>query len=355
MNLQTIIEFIVALTSLMILHELGHFLAFRLLKVEVEELGLGIPPRAITLFEARGTKYTLNWIPFGAFVRPKGENDPSIPGGLAAAKPWARITIFLAGPIMNLLAAVLLYIVAYSGVGYLPDRNRVALLAISEGSPAEQAGLQIEDIVVRVGDEEINSFDELKGIIYANLGIPLQFFYERDGELLETTVTPLENPGEQGAVGIYMGYPFKPFTLLAAIPEGFASTYEYCRALYDMLAGLIQGRVSSEEGRLVGFKGMYDLYTSVRENEPVNGVPAQVNIAVFFASITISLGLLNLLPIPALDGGRIVLTLPELILRRRLKPEYEAWMVGVSLILLLVLILVINVQDFINPVPTPIP
>jgi regulator of sigma E protease len=162
MNIQTIVEFVLTLASLIIIHELGHFIACLLLKIPVEEFGLGFPPRAVTLFQVRGIKFSLNWLPFGGFVRPKGENDPSIPDGLAAANPWKRIVVLFAGPVMNLLTAVILYICIYGALNYLPDRTRVQLLEVVANTPAALAGLQAGDIITKVGDELINSTQELK-------------------------------------------------------------------------------------------------------------------------------------------------------------------------------------------------
>ena len=90
-----LLEFIAGIGILIILHELGHFLAARSLGVEVEEFGIGFPPRMVKLFQAGGTVFSLNWIPLGGFVRPKGENDPSVPGGLAAASPWVRLVVWM--------------------------------------------------------------------------------------------------------------------------------------------------------------------------------------------------------------------------------------------------------------------
>ena len=355
MNIQTILEFVLALASLIIIHEVGHFVACLILKIPVEEFGIGFPPRALTLFEIRGIKFSLNWLPFGGFVRARGETDPEVPDGLAAANPWKRIGVFIAGPAMNLLTAAILYIAIYASVNYLPDRTRVQLLDVVDGTPAAQAGLQAGDMIVKVGDETINSTTELRTIIYSNLGNPLDVSYERDGVAATTTVTPLLNPGDTGAVGIYMSAATKPFTLLAAIPEGFVSTYEYCRDLLSMLGGLIGGQIPAEEGRLVGFKGMYDLYSVVREGEAAPGVPVIASIFSFVASISISLGLLNLLPVPALDGGRIAFALPEIILRRRIPYKFELVVNFVSFALLIILIVLINLQDFINPINVTTP
>ena len=355
MTIQLIIEFVVALATLIILHELGHFLACKILKIEVEEFGLGFPPRALTLFELGGTKFSLNWLPFGGFCRTKGENDPTVAGGLAAAGPWKRIAVFLAGPMMNLLTAIILFILIYSIIGYLPDRNRVQLVDIAPDSPAAQAGLQAGDILVRVGDQDIHKLDTVRTVIFANLGKPVKFTYERDGVLQDVIITPLANPGSNGAVGIYMSYPMKPYTVWGAIPEGFTSLYEYCRELLGMVGRMIQGQANPSEGRLVGIKGMFDLYASVREGTPTPGVPKLVDVMVFISSISISLGLMNLLPIPAVDGGRIAFALPEIIIRRRIPPKYEMVINFVSFALLILLLIFINLQDFIHPITTPLP
>src|SRR4030042_2767211 len=117
MTIQLIIEFVIALAMLIFIHEFGHFVVCKLLGIEVEEFGFGYPPRALTLFERGGTKFTLKWLPLGGFVRPKGENDPTIPGGMASANQWKRIAVLLAGPMMNLLSAVILFIVISGIIG----------------------------------------------------------------------------------------------------------------------------------------------------------------------------------------------------------------------------------------------
>ena len=116
-DISGIVIFILAIVALILVHEFGHFLASRLLGVEVEEFGLGFPPRLFTLFTAWGTKFTLNAIPLGGFVRPKGENDPTIPGGLAAASPWVRLVVLSAGSIMNLFLGVILSTIIVLRVG----------------------------------------------------------------------------------------------------------------------------------------------------------------------------------------------------------------------------------------------
>ncbi len=357
MTLQTaklIFEFVITLGALVFVHEFGHFIACKLLKIEVEEFGFGFPPRALKLFELGGTKFTLNWLPFGGFVRPKGEMDPTIPGGLSAASPWKRIAVFLAGPTMNLLTAVILVIIINGIISYLPDRNHVQVVNVVSGSPASAAGLQAGDILVRVGGVDIHSFDNVRTVTYANLGKPLEFTYERDGVTHEVTITPLANPPDTGAVGIGMYFPTKPFTLSAAIPESLTVLYDYPKELFSMLGRIIQGDSTSSD-RAVGFKGMFDMYAWVRESPSTAGVPQIVNIMGFIASISIALGIMNLLPIPAVDGGRILFTLPEIIIHRRIPPKYEMVINFVSFSLLIALMIYINLMDFVHPITLPIP
>src|SRR5262245_43263761 len=141
-TLLTWVVFLLAFGGMVIIHEFGHYVAARLCNIEVEEFGIGLPtPRALTLFTWQGTRFTLNWLPFGGFVRPKGENDPDVPGGLAAANPWQRFFVLSAGPLMNLLTAVIVYSFIFSQVG-VPDLNRVLVTSVTPQSPAEQAGFQ---------------------------------------------------------------------------------------------------------------------------------------------------------------------------------------------------------------------
>lgn len=355
MTIQLILEFIIALGVLIFVHEFGHFIVLKLIKIDVEEFGFGYPPRAITLFERGGTKYTLNWIPFGGFVRIKGQDDPNVPEGFAAASPWKRIAVLLAGPMMNLLLALVLFISIYGILGSLPDRSRVQLLDIAPGSPAASAGLEAGDILVSIGGEPITSLDTARNQIYDHLGQPLTFTYQRNGVTNEVVITPLADPGESGAVGVYMGYPTKAYNFISAIPESISSLYEYGRELFNVFGRIIKGESSGQEGRLVGLKGMYDMYASMRDGEATSGVPQIVSVLAFISSISISLAIFNLLPIPALDGGRIAFILPELIFRRRIPPKYEVVVNFVAYALLILLMIYINLQDFINPVSTSLP
>jgi regulator of sigma E protease len=348
-----IAQFAGALAALIVIHELGHFLLARLFKVEVEEFGLGFPPRLVTLFHAWGTKFTLNWIPLGGFVRPKGENDPNVPGGVAAASPWVRLSVLSAGPLANLLTGVILYAMIFTRIG-MPIPDQVHIVDVAENSPAQMAGLRSGDLILRVNQTEIDSTSALERSIRANLGQQTVIVYEREEQVQQATLVPRSNPPQgEGAIGIIMGNPTRPISIFSAVPMGFRAVYEHSMMILSFPAQIIRGEVSPEEGRLVGLRGMFDIFQEVRTGEAMPAIPAAVSVLAFFATITISLGLLNLLPIPALDGGRILFTLPEIILRRRIPPQYENVINLVSFALLLMFLIYVNLQDFINPVQLP--
>lgn len=336
-----LLTFIIGIAILILLHELGHFIAARLLKVEVEEFGLGFPPRALRLFRAWGTEFTLNWIPLGGFVRPKGENDPDIKGGLAAASPWVRLTVLLAGPLTNIVIGILLGAILFYNIGK-PISDKVLVNLVAEGSPAAQAGLRSGDLILEVNSIKIDGQEKLQQLIQDNLGLPISLKVQRNEQLLVVNLTPRIDPPEgQGAIGIVMTNPSEPISFNQAITQGVSITLENIRRILTLPIRMIQGDASPGEGRLVGYRGMFTIYQQM------------MNPLWFFMAISISLGVINLLPIPALDGGRILLLLPEIFIRRRIPPQYENAIHMVGFALLIILLIYINVQDFINPISFP--
>lgn len=370
-TLLTWIVFILAFGGMVLIHEFGHFIAARLCKIEVEEFGIGLPtPGAITLFKWQGTRFTLNWLPLGGFVRPKGENDPNVPGGLAAASPWKRLFVLVAGPLMNLLAAVVIYAIIFSRVG-VPDTNRVLVASVSPESPAAVAGFQDGDIFISGNDELITNYDELRVIVDENADKPVQFLVDRRGEQVELTAIPRLNEAEDRVmIGVGLSVPFKQTgSFTETLGLGARYTGYTIRALIALPAQLIRGSAPPEAGRIIGLKGIFDvLEQSVSRDvqasnnnntaAPVTStdpIDQPIRTLELLASLTISLGVFNLFPFPALDGGRILFILPELIFRRRVSPQIENLVHGMGMAFLLIFMIYVNVMDFVNPVNITIP
>ncbi|MEJ2412300.1 MAG: M50 family metallopeptidase [Anaerolineales bacterium] len=347
-----ILQFIGVLASMIILHEVGHFLACRIFGVKVEEFGIGFPPRITRLFTMRGTEYTLNWIPLGGFVKPLGEAQPEVEGGLAASKPWVRIGVYIAGPLMNLLVAVILYSVIFSRLG-VPDTSVIQIQDVVSNSPAAEAGLLPGDTVLSVNGQEPDSYDALRSEIYANLGENVTISYQRDGQVDQVSLIPRANPPEgEGAIGILMTSPVKELNWFQALPLAAAATTEHSIAVMKLPGQLIRGSADAA-GRPVGYKGMYDIYAGAKEGQLVPGTPADINVLLFLVSITVSLGVLNLLPIPALDGGRILFVLPELIIGRRVSQQVQNVINAIGFISVILLLIYFNILDFTSPVQLP--
>jgi len=313
-----------------------------------------------------GTRFTLNWLPFGGFVRPKGENDPTIEGGLAAANPWRRLAVLVAGPLMNLITAVIIYSFVFNNAG-VPDTRRVLVATVFANSPAQQAGFQTDDIFVSGNGRAIDSFDKLGEIVDANENKPVLFVMERAGKQIELTATPKLNEQEKDVmIGVGLSNPLKPATsILEPLNYGARYAYYNARLLISLPAQLIRGSLPAEQSRLVGLKGIYDIMSqSVESDVKASQAPAataaanpfeQMRTLLLVASLSISLGVFNLFPFPALDGGRIIFILPELIFRRRVSPQVENFVHAAGMAVLLLFMLYVNVMDFVDPVSFTIP
>lgn len=358
-----IVEFILALGVLAFFHELGHYLTARLFNIEVEEFGLGFPlpgVPSLKLFTFKGTLFTLNWIPFGAFVRPKGENDPAIAGGLAAAKPFPRILVLIGGPLMNLLIGILLFSLVFVQTGS-PDVQRVSLSSIAAESPAAQVGLSAGDIILEVNGQKIDSMERLSSIVQDNLGKEVTLLVDRNGQQQEFKLTPRKDPPpNEGSMGIIMSNPVIKINWFEAVPLAFETTYEQAKQLVLLPGKLIAGQIDPAQARVVGPKGMYDIYSQVRDmdqqaesgQEGTTATPHVFTLSLV-AIISVALGLTNLLPLPALDGGRILFVLPELLIRKRVPAQFENMVHFIGFAALILFIFVVTIQDIINPVKLP--
>lgn len=473
MALLAFLAFFLALAWSILIHELGHFLAARAAKIEVEEFGFGLPPRAFGvwrskgyffinqerieiprnfdlkmdweqmqgksvsisvdrvndkltlrslayeqvnklssggLFESRevllgadgkpakeeqevkqtlkfgksqgeikidgfirdlhpGTLFSVNWIPLGGFVRPKGEGDPNVPGGLASANPWKRLGVLVAGPLMNLLTAVVVFALII-GMSGLPVAGPVMISGVEANSPAAQAGFVAGDKVVRINGVEVASIAELRGQVLANLDTEIPVIVERNGATETLLVTPLSNRGEnRGAMGVALEpAAIRPASIGESLVGGVALTSANAIMILSIPKMLLDGLIAPEEARMVGLVGMFDMFSQAVERDTetrqqaeqaVEGgepapMPSNYTLSLL-AMLSVSLGVFNLLPIPALDGGRILFTLPEILFKRRIPHQFENAVNSVAFLLLIGLMLFVNLQDIINPANIQLP
>ncbi len=344
--------FFIVLTPIILVHELGHFWAARLSNIRVDEFGLGFPPRAAKLAERNGTVYSLNWIPLGGFVRPAGEDDPTIPGGLAAASKRARLFVLFAGAGANFVMAFVVFWFAY-----LIGTPAVVISDVNPGSPAEVSGLMPNDAILEVDGLKAENSSIIAGVMWENAGRPVEMIVERDGEPVSVMVTP-RMPGDydaevEGPIGVGLTVPLDgPARITrgpveAAVTSG-QSMWRIVSLTVQVPAMLFRGDISPQEARPVSAIGISQIAGQAAEVSVVSGnIFPILNMIAF---ISVALGCTNLLPIPALDGGRILFVLIEAVRGRRIEPEREGLVHVVGMVVLLSLMVLLIVQDIVNPI-----
>jgi regulator of sigma E protease len=312
-----------------------------------------------------GTEFILNWIPLGGYNKIKGEDDPDTPGGMAAASPWKRIAVLLAGASMNLLTGVLVYTIFFSQIG-IPDSHTIVIASIDSPSPAEQAGLKVGDVVLAADGLHVNSYTRLTEITHNYLDLPLPLVILRDGKPLEITVTPRSvYPSDQGPMGVSIGQPLLPArSWFGTIPAAFSATGQDINSLLALPGRIIAGTISPQSAQIGGPRSVWNLFQQAvardvtsRQAASTGGTstkPTNYTLLTII-SLTVTVAVANLLPIPALDGGRIFMTLPEIILRRRIPARYQAMINGIGFLILLALLGFFYIKDIISPVNFTLP
>ena len=339
--------FLLVLTPVVLIHELGHFTAAKLSKIRVEEFGFGLPPRALTLAEKGGTIYSLNWIPLGGFVRPAGEDDPTISGGFASASKHARFFVLVSGAAANFLFALVLFWIAL-----MIRTTAIEVASVSPESPAMIASLQVGDVLLAVDGEEINKIEELQEIVGTNAGNEIELLISRDGQELTVNLTPrLPNEYDastDGPLGVSLFGPMGPGE---AAVNSANFMWDNIVLTLKIPSMLLSGEVSPEEARPISVVGISQIAGQAAEASASRG--SVYPLFTMAAIISIALGLTNLLPIPALDGGRILFVLIEAVRGRRIEPERESMVHVIGMLVLLVLMVFLIFQDIINPIVPP--
>ncbi len=360
-----ILTVIPALGFLIFVHELGHFLTALRLGIKVEEFGFGYPPRIMTLFRWRGVPVTLNWLPLGGFVRMAGEEGNfEVEGSLATAPPWKKIPVMAAGAFMNMVTAIVIFALIMGVAGQPDPVGPVTISNVAPNSPAEQANLQPNDVILAIDGQRIDSIGTLHELLEPRLGKPVTFDIERTAPqegttTFNVTLTPRTRDQigpDEGPIGISLDIPASkiagvrytdPLDPLAAIMYGIRNTFMLFFQMLvgiGMLLGSFFGLASTEiRGGVAGPVGIARMTGEVART---GGLISYLNLT---AVISINLALINLLPFPALDGSRIVFALIEWIRRgKRVPPEKEAMVHALGMIALLGLMLLITLSDVRN-------
>jgi regulator of sigma E protease len=340
------IAFVIVFGLVVLVHEWGHFVMARRAGIVVKEFGFGYPPRLKTLAVRDGVKYTLNAIPVGGFVRMLGEEDPSEPGSFASKSASVRIGTLLAGSGMNLVLAAALFAAVFL-IGEQVAVGRVVVESVAPHSPAEQAGVLPGDIVTVLEGREIRNPGELVERTLAVQGREVSVSLLRDGRQIVVRLTPrLQPPPGEGAMGVTIamqqGYEVK--TVRYPIWEAvYLGVREVWMTFVLMITGFARMfRVGISPGDITGPVGIFQISGAIAQT-------GLTNLMRFTGFLSLNLLILNLLPLPALDGGRIAFVVLEKMRGgRRVAPQQEGLVHFVGLLVLLALTVVISYFDILR-------
>jgi regulator of sigma E protease len=318
-----------------------------------EMMDQGVHMRGALTAVDLGTAYTLNWIPLGGFCRMTGEEDPSDPRSLAAQPKRARLMVLLGGPLMNLLVAILLFSASFFSGFPEPTETRVAITQIVPGSPAAQVGLQVDDVVLQADQVTIKRTSDLVDYTHVRAGQTIVLTLERDGTEMEQRVQVGATDGHIGIFIVGRGYNYviRRSSLPEAVRMGLEQFGFSFKQMLQLPGLLISGQVTPEEVKPVGPVGISQMAGDAIERSSKE--QSLFTILFFAGAISMALGFTNLLPLPALDGGRVLFVLIEAVRGRRVDPAKEGAVHLIGMALLLGLMLILTLQELSSRVVSP--
>jgi regulator of sigma E protease len=341
--------FLVMFTLIIAVHEFGHYITARLLGMRVLEFAFGFPPRIFAIRRG-GIDYSVNAIPFGGFVRILGQDDFSIeqhgagdPGSFTSKPWWAQAIVLAAGVAMNFVLALVVLTAAFM-IGTEAPTGVVRVEEVAPASPAAAAGIQPGDLVRTVDGKEISRTSDLVTYVYGHAGKEVTIVLEREGRALGplVLVPRAEPPENEGPLGVRLSEVVSPPTALSP-PQAFTQAVRLTGDVVVQIAelpGQLLARPSGQPGPPpVG--GPIEILR-------VTALVSQAGLSAFLklvGVISVNLGVLNIIPFPGLDGGRLFFVLLSAALRRRLSPQVEAAIHAVGFVLLLGLLVFVSIAD----------
>jgi regulator of sigma E protease len=358
MSAQSIVLFLVTLSVLVVLHEYGHFIVARLSGVRVTDFAMGMGPTLLKWTSPRsGTHYRLNLLPIGGYCQMKGEDGQSTqaeqqrefrktaadyePDNFQAKTPLQRLGIVLAGPVANFIVAIVLLFGSALAFGVPGATVTATIYQLSPGMPADKAGLRSGDTIVSIDGQPVRDGDALVKTIHASTGKRLHLVYMRNGREMPVDVTPIAAKSPNGKMEGHLGFAPLPTAQRVGIGEAWSATWSQFTGVIGATAGALGGLVthpSTVAGQMQGPIGLARVSAQAQQFGPI----IFLSLA---AMISISLGIFNLLPIPALDGGRAVFILVEMLRGRPVDPEKEALVHVGGFAVLIALMLAVSFHD----------
>ena len=324
----TIITAILVFTALVVIHEFGHFIFARMAGIKVEEFAVGMGPK-LWGYQAKETLYSIRAFPLGGFCKMLGEDENVQDPRAFSSKPvWRRILVIVFGPIMNLVLAVVIFSLAFSPIPVIRQ--------VVETAPAGKAGIVAGERILEIQGNTITEWNQIKPLITENVGKPTTIKLEKDGATREIILTPITQQGVQGGIiGIVPAYGYQGFSLANGIKTAGNVSYQ----MVDYLGKLFVGKASADD--VVGPVGII-VYMS---DAAKSGILQVLSLTAF---LSLNLFIVNLLPLPALDGGRLIFLIIEGIRRKPVDPQKEGFVHFVGFVLLMILSVIIIYRDVIK-------
>ena len=332
-----IIFALLAFSALILVHELGHFIVAKLNGIYVEEFAIGMGPKLFGV-KVGETEYNLRILPFGGFVKMLGEEDESGDSrSLNAKTPIQRILVMGAGAFMNYVLALIIFIGLAMSSGFA--ENKVA--SVVPNSPAQKIGIEQGDEFLKIDGNKIHTTDDFRMGLALAKGNPVELEIKRGNDVLTKTVQPILNESGVYQVGIGYGFVEKP-TLLQGIKQGFNETRSLVSQSFIALKTIVTGEANlkTDVGGPVTIIKMSGQAAKAGAN----------TLLWFMAFLSVQLAVFNLLPFPALDGGRIFIELIQMIIRKEIPAKYIEAVNTVGFMLLMGLMVLVTIKDIIFPI-----